>query len=116
MSNIVYYNANRFKGTGKPDLVKWESVFSMINYCVSFIDRTNSIKIPIKTAIPPQLVLPQFDSNFKLTYEECCQSRVQEILCKQEQLDMPIRILYSGGIDSSLITSKFHQRVGYGAG
>ena len=112
MSNIVYYNANRFKGTGKPDLVKWESVFSMINYCVSFIDRTNSIKIPIKTAIPPQLVLPQFDSNFKLTYEECCQSRVQEILCKQEQLDMPIRILYSGGIDSSLILVSFIKELG----
>lgn len=110
--NVYAYNANRFKRTDIAEFDTWSAIFNVINYNVSFIDRSNIIKMPIRTAIPSHLQLPAYDSNFSMTYEECCQNRVVDILKKQEELDIPIRLLYSGGIDSSMILISFIKQLG----
>jgi len=112
MTKAYAYNANRFKTLNNENMNNFNTLFYIINYNVSFIDRTSNIKIPIKTAVPPNLVMPKFDPNFSMTYEECCQSRVREILSKQKILGVPIRLFYSGGIDSSLILASFIKEIG----
>jgi len=112
MSSAYFYNPSRFKKLLSEDVQCWSSLFDIINFNISFIDRTNNIKMPIKTTIPPQLLMPMYDPNFTTTYEECCQLRVKEILLNQENLDVPIRLLYSGGIDSSLILASFIKELG----
>jgi len=112
MSRIYCYNPNRLVSARNPDIQKWLTLFKIIHANVTFVDRTNTIKLPIRTAIPVALELPSYDANFTMTYEECCQSRVRELLAKQEKLDVPIRILYSGGIDSSLILASFIKELG----
>lgn len=112
LKTAYFYNANRFKLVENKELELFSSLFKMISFNVSFVDRTNSIIVPIKTAIPPNLALPTYDSKFTMTYEECCQEHVKQILSKQDQLDVPIRLLYSGGIDSSLILTSFIKEIG----
>jgi hypothetical protein len=106
------YNANRFKHNNLQDLQSFCSFFQLTSTNVSLVDRTNIIQIPVKVATPPQLVLPKYDPEFSMTYEECCQSTVLEILGIQDKLSVPIRLLYSGGIDSSLILISFIKQLG----
>ena len=112
LNTAFFYNPNRFKQLPYEDVRKWSTLFGLINFNVSFIDRTGFIKVPIKTATPSQLVMPDYDPSFSMTYEECCQAQVLNILKKQEELDIPIRLLYSGGIDSSLILVSFIEQLG----
>jgi len=112
MTCAYAYNANRFKQLPGEDLRRFNTLFDMINYNISFIDRTAGIKVPVRTATPPQLLMPDFDPSFSMTYEECCQARVRDILARQKQIDVPIRLLYSGGIDSSLILVSFIKELG----
>lgn len=112
MISAYAYNANRFKQLPGEDMRRFNTLFDMINYNISFVDRTGGIKVPIRTKTPSQLSMPVFDPTFSMTYEECCQARVRDILARQEQLDVPIRLLYSGGIDSSLILVSFIKELG----
>jgi hypothetical protein len=112
MKECFAYNANRFKHTGRSDFETWGSLFNAINYNISFIDRSHVIKMPIRTAVPPHLEIPTYDPNFSMNYEDCCQNRVLDIIKKQEELDVPIRLLYSGGIDSSMILVSFIKQLG----
>jgi len=113
MSVSLYcYNPIRFSSFEKQDIKTFNELYKIINFGVAFIDRTEIIKTPVRTAIPLQLKLPAYDSTFNMSYEECCQARVRKILKKQEELDVPINLLYSGGIDSSLILVSFIKELG----
>lgn len=112
MRYALSYNPNRFRNLNKTDIDNWLSLYNIINYNVTFIDRTGNITLPIRTKTPTQLELPPYDSKFTMSYEECCQARVREIINKQNELDVPIKLLYSGGIDSSLILTSFIKELG----
>lgn len=112
MRSAYCFNANRFKDLPGEDVRRWNTLFELINFNVTFIDRTGGIVMPIRSSFPEQLAMPTYDPNFGMTYEECCQARVREILAQQEAKDVPIRLLYSGGIDSSLILTSFIKELG----
>lgn len=115
ITKIYNYNPNIFARVPGSDWEKWRSLYKIINYTVSFIDRTGTIRIPIRTDIPDSLKLPLYDPTFKLSYEECCYNRVMELVGIQDKIDCPIRILYSGGIDSSLVLTSFIEALGLDA-
>jgi hypothetical protein len=79
---------------------------------LSFNDRKGNLKVPIKTATRDVLKMPAYDSSFNMTYEECCFHRVDEIVKIQDSIGKPIKLLYSGGIDSSLILTSFIKVLG----
>lgn len=112
MSTAYTYNPNVFSKVEGTDWARWRSLYKLIGFGVSFADRTGTIKVPVKTSIPDVLALPSYDANFSKTYEECCIARVEELAQLQDRLDVPIKILYSGGIDSSLILTSFIKRLG----
>ncbi len=64
------------------------------------VDRTGTIHLPIHTKIA--FPIPIFQS-FTRTYEEICNDRAREILAHAESKNLPIRVLYSGGIDSTTV-------------
>ena len=112
MTAAYCYNPNRFRKAQGDDWQSWLSLFDVISSNVTFIDRTANIINPIRSTIPNFLAMPAYDPGFAMTYEECCQSAAQRLLALQESLDVPIRILYSGGIDSSLVLTSFINQLG----
>lgn len=112
MNPLYAYHTNAIESKSQ-DIVLWKKFYlTIITANSSYIDRTGTIKLPIYVDMPEFLKLPAFDSKFSLSYEDCCQRRVDEILSLQERIDKPIRIMYSGGIDSSLVLISFIQRLG----
>lgn len=112
MNALYAYHANRVEGKSQ-DVVLWKKFYqTIITANSSYVDRTGTIKLPIHVDLPEFLRLPAFDPKFSWSYEDCCQRRVDEILSLQERTDKPIRIMYSGGIDSSLVLTSFIQRLG----
>lgn len=101
------YNPITFASATGNDWTRWRSLYQFINFAVSFNDRTGHIKTPVNSVVPSQLTMPDYDPAFELTYQECCHKKVNELVTLQNTLDVPIRIMYSGGIDSSLILSSF---------
>lgn len=106
------YNPMVFKSMQGKDWDGWRALFKLIGNAVSFVDRTETIKIPVQTATPDCLRMPEFDPLFSTTYEECCNLRVNELVTLQEKLDVPINLMYSGGIDSSLVLASFIKQIG----
>jgi hypothetical protein len=112
MTQLYAYNPNRIHLEETLDVLLWKKLYKAVNANISFIDRTGFIKLPIKTATPVNLLLPKFTPNFNLSYTDCCQLQVKSLLQKQEQIDKPIRIMYSGGIDSSMVLTSFINELG----
>lgn len=112
MTAAVTYNPNAFASASGPDWMRWRSIYHLFGYGVSFTDRTNTIVIPIKTTTPSHLELPAYDRLFTQSYADCCAKRVHELCSLQDSLGVPIKILYSGGIDSSVIITSFIATIG----
>lgn len=110
--NCYAYNPNVFAHVEGEDWSRWRSLYKFINYAVSFVDRTGSIQTPVDTGVPEHLVMPAYDPDFALSYQDCCHAKVKSMLELQDKLGVPIRIMYSGGIDSSLILSSFVDVIG----
>lgn len=66
-----------------------------------FYDRTETITSPIK--IKNVFPIPKVNFDFNLTYQEICDITAKEIASKNKK----IRIMWSGGIDSTLIVVSF---------
>jgi hypothetical protein len=73
----------------------WSSSFVMI-------DRTGATTNPINSQILPHLMLPEFETvNDEL--EALCDRRARELLDHAKNTGRRLAVLYSGGIDSTLI-------------
>lgn len=115
MTRLYNFNPLRFRNVAQSeDIAVWQAIYDckLINYGISFSDRSGVIQIPLKTAVATQNTMPAYDPNFNMTYEECCQASAQALYEKQDCLDVPIRLLYSGGIDSSTILASLIKQVG----
>ncbi len=112
MNTLYAYHSSAVESKS-PDIVLWKKLYStLITVNSSYIDRTNTIQLPINVEVPEFLALPKFDPLFNKSYKECCQARVKDILAFQESTDKPIQIMYSGGIDSSLVLASFIDNIG----
>lgn len=67
----------------------------------SFIPRQGKWSGPWKTDVMEEHILPRYDSNFKLSFEEITDNRAKDIINLIETTDKKISIFYSGGIDST---------------
>jgi hypothetical protein len=87
-----------------PGLEKFAHYFKIYSNDVAPYDRTGIIKYPLNVinAFP----MPKL-REFTKTYEEICNERAKELLKKSDDLEVPIKVMYSGGIDSTLIVISF---------
>lgn len=70
-----------------------------------FFDRTETFSLPI--IVKNQFPIPKIDHNFNKTYEDICDQTAVEIVNKVMDSNKKIRVLWSGGIDSTLILATF---------
>jgi hypothetical protein len=65
-------------------------------------DRTNTLRIPVRTTVLDECRLPEFQ-KLDLNFDELCQQRARSLLDHARATDRKLVICYSGGIDSTLI-------------
>lgn len=102
-TRLLYYNPNvaTHPDTHKlPGMERFSQFFKIYNPTVVFIDRTEAIKIPIRvTSLFPMPALRPIAKSF----EDICNERARELLGRAEALNVNINVLWSGGIDSTLV-------------
>lgn len=100
---ILYYNSYAVTQSASrqlPGMKIFSYFFSMYGTRVVPLDRTETIKVPIQTkSLYPIPVLKPFTKSF----EEICNERAREILARAEARQSRLRVLWSGGIDSTLL-------------
>lgn len=91
-----------------PDRSRFGEIYNLIGANTSLTDRTGFIKIPFTVAAAPELKVPY---GTALSLREATDLRVRELLNIQDQLNVPIHVYYSGGIDSSYVLSSLLSRM-----
>ncbi len=104
---LLYYNPNvatRHDNFHLPGIERFSKFFKLFNPNVVFLDRTRTIRIPIRTeSIFP---MPAFQ-KMCTSFEDLCDRRARELLNRARELASPIHVMWSGGIDSTLLLISF---------
>jgi hypothetical protein len=90
-----------------PDVRRWASIYNLIALNVSLVDRTNAVQVPFNFKTYPPFEYARIADADCLTYEACCDRRARELLALQDLYGLPLAVLYSGGIDSTLVLISF---------
>lgn len=115
--NLYYYNSvamfysdNAFLQKhireNYPGMRLFEKVFSVFARNMTFFDRTGTIKLPINVKSVPGLEMPVYRKMTK-SFDEICQERAKGLIQLAKITDRKIAVMYSGGIDSTLILTSF---------
>ncbi len=89
-----------------PSLDNFKKVFNFFAANMAFCDRSGAIKIPINMQILDFCKLPAINS-VNYNYEELCLERAKQLFDRAKKGNKKIAVLYSGGIDSTLILVSF---------
>jgi len=111
---LIAYQSRQFlnQSTNYVEHSLWKGLYKLLgDINIGLNDRTNTFKFPIVTTVPENFEIPNFRNSI-LSYKECALSRAQEILNRQETVDKPIYLMYSGGIDSSVVLTSFMELLG----
>ena len=111
-SSLLSVKMSTFFSSEEKDILSWAEISKFIKTEQSFIDRSESTKLPIKFRIHETSKLPDFSAPFNKSYYEICLERVSEILSVQERIDKQIALFYSGGIDSTMALLAFYDYMG----
>src|ERR1041385_110905 len=99
---FVHYNPNivaSAENQGLPGIPLFQYYFKIYNSSVVPVDRTNTLKLPVKThSLFPMPIYRKFDVPF----QEICDRRAKELLQRAEEMAVTIYSFWSGGIDSTL--------------
>lgn len=111
---LITYQASDFKKKANNQLKyrPWLSVYKIFEDAnIGLNDRNRVITFPINTVVPEKFLIPKFEQS-KLSYKECALARASQIVQAHNQTGLPIKIMYSGGIDSSVVLSSFIELLG----
>ena len=101
MKSLIFQTPVKFKSLPSSDVQLWLAMTRVMSDNVSFIDRTCSINAPIRMATHPLNALPNVESDFNMSFDDCVIDRAKQIYQKHLDLQVPIRLQWSGGIDST---------------
>jgi len=96
----------------RPDVALWAEIYKFLGVNVTHVDRVGDFHIPFDFRLYEPLRLPLDLAGFADSYEDCCARRAAEIARLQEKKQVPIALLYSGGIDSTLALVSFAKELG----
>jgi hypothetical protein len=96
----------------RPEVAAWAEIYKVILAHVSHVDRMGRLRMPFNFALYEKFRLPAQVGRFTDSYEACCWHRAEEIARIQEAKQVPIALLYSGGIDSTLVLVCFARLFG----
>lgn len=107
MKQLYTFSVAPLKDESKPDVVRWASIYDVIAQNSPLVDRCGIIQMPYNLKLYDAFKMPRDLNGFNMTYEECCNSRAQELVELSRKLDKKITLFYSGGIDSTLLVVTF---------
>lgn len=101
--SIIQYNTlvlSRSPNMELPGVAAFRYLSRIFSIGLAPTDRTGSIHWPVKTKLifPIPAIRPM-----KKTFEELCNERAHEILVRADSFDSDVCVLWSGGIDSTLV-------------
>lgn len=109
MSFIFYNSYDIFvnpKNADKVNLIPggkaFSSHFQIFHLNGTPIDRTNTITFPLKTKLLDFLKMPTYEKSDR-SFEEICDERIKFLLMKAKHTNKKLAVMYSGGVDSTLI-------------
>ena len=93
------------KSVDSPDVNTWFEIYKLLNLNVTLIDRCDHVVMPFhfKNDFP---MVRDLD-GFNKTYMEVAVERARSLIAHSKAINKPIVILYSGGIDSTLVVISF---------
>lgn len=107
MKSLYYFNPMTVTNKlFKKDVIAWSKVYNLIGQAVGMNDRSGTLSQPISLATYDRCKLPILNSSY-VSYDEAANQRVKEIYETSVRLDKPIGIMWSGGIDSTMIVVAF---------
>lgn len=89
------------------DILLWSQLYKLINTGVMFVDRSKKIDMPYKFYNAENTQIPEDIAEFNKNYEDLCNQRALDLFNYSKNKNLPIYILYSGGIDSTLMLVSF---------
>ncbi len=103
MNRLLYYNPNivtHERNHALPGVERFSKFFQIYNPTVVVLDRTNTIKVPVhtKSLFPIPSLRP-----IRKTFEDICNERACELLARSDTQKVPLYVMWSGGIDSTLV-------------
>lgn len=87
-----------------PGVASWCAIYSVFREVL--VDRTRAVRTPLRVAQDPQLQIPELGAKVVM-FDDACQAKVAAIIAQAEAKDVPIYVLFSGGIDSTTIAAAF---------
>jgi hypothetical protein len=84
----------------------FQDMFKLFSKNMTLVDRTDKLAFPIETHLIPELALPRFKPVAR-TYHEICLNRARNLMAYAKEHDQTITVLYSGGVDSTLVLTSF---------
>jgi hypothetical protein len=110
MNDIIFYNSydifinkkNKQSLNNIPGGEAFSSYFQIFSQNITAVDRTGVISIPLNVHTPEHLSIPQFQ-KFDKSFEQICDERAIDILRLAKSKNKKLAVMYSGGIDSTLI-------------
>lgn len=106
MNKLIFVaNGPNLNKNVHPEVKDWAEIYKLITSGVNIIDRCEYLKMPFnfKSIFP----MPTDLSNFNKSYKDVCIERAQFLIEHSRKINKPIVILYSGGIDSTVVAISF---------
>jgi hypothetical protein len=101
---FTYYNPNLVAHRSNfhlPGIERFSYIFKLFGATtMAAVDRTDTLRFPVKLKnISPIPALRPFNRS----YEDICNERARELIERANKMDVSIYVLWSGGIDSTLL-------------
>jgi hypothetical protein len=109
--DLYHYSPLSLDKSSSYDRKAWGSIYNLIGLNVSLVDRTGIIKMPYRTAVVPGMEIPL--PGTALSYKDCASNRVKELISLQDKTGLPLKLFYSGGIDSTCMLVSFITELGF---
>ena len=93
-----------------PGIENYRKFANFFHPNIAFNDRTGTIKFPF--SLQNTNPIPKFDNSFSMSYKDCVLDRMSSIDKLHKDTGKKFRLLYSGGIDTSLIFAGFVEYYG----
>ena len=105
MKNLILSNVEKLGASSKSDVSTWFEIYKLINLNVSLVDRCDYLQSPYR--FENKFPMPKIPNVFNKTYFDICIERAQKIVLHSKKIDKPISVLWSGGIDSTVVLISF---------
>jgi hypothetical protein len=106
MNQLLLVQNNLLEDSSKKDVALWYDIYKMVYFNITLVDRCQEVVMPYNFKSNFPMVTSGLDT-FSKTYKDVCVERALSLVAYSKQINKPILIMYSGGIDSTVVMVSF---------